>query len=58
MLVQVIEGAVEHELRGEELVGGVDLAGRPPLQQHHVVRADVAQLAQDLQSATTPADVP
>ena len=33
VLIQPSKDAVEHELRGEQLVGGVNLAGSPSLQR-------------------------
>ena len=46
VLVKAAEDPVEHELRGEQLIGSVQLAGRSPLELHHPLCVDVAQLAE------------
>lgn len=53
MLVQPVEGAVEHHLCCQQLISGVNLTGSPALQGDDALSINHAQLAQDLRP--TPA---
>ena len=53
MLVQPIEGAIEHHLRGQQLVGSVNLTSSPALQRDDALGINHAQLAQHLRPAET-----